>query len=241
MLLETQGGQTVFVTGSGLGIDPADIVVNYIKGNVILRTTGCAVLIPNAKLACVTSAGVGFGFVWHVSVDGAWARAPEEFTTSYNLPVVLDSQRQIGTNGLAVFELSGHNFGPAGTRTDRAYLYSPVDPAVVFYAHQCNVVADTSIVCSVPDGAGTTLLWTVVIGGQASAAPTVAYPVPQISSVLCNPAPCGALNTSGAETGWYCTAPTLVRSGIPACRIICAAVTAARVSCSCNRRPPANA
>jgi IPT/TIG domain len=97
--------------------------------------------------------------------------------------------------------LYGHDFGPLGTTVDRAYLYSPSDAGIVFDAADCTVsVADTTIICFTPDGAGTDLLWSVVIGGQKSSARTVAYAAPEIHSFACSPSPCDTLDTTGGDT-----------------------------------------
>jgi hypothetical protein len=104
----------VVLTGIGLGIDPRDLVVNYTNGAVTLMTTHCAVVVSNHELTCVTAPGVGYNFTWNVSVDDAWVRAPAQFTARYNLPVVLDSQREEVPGSADVFWLSGRDFGPAG-------------------------------------------------------------------------------------------------------------------------------
>ncbi len=202
-IMAAVGAQTIILRGQWLGIDAHDIVVACTNGNVTVNTSICTVTVPNEELSCRTSPGVGYGFVWLVHVDGALSAAPPQFTSSFNLPTVLDSAHVTrGCNATtAVFTLSGRDFGPVGTPVERAFLYSPSDAAVIFDATNCNVtVADTTIVCDIPDGAGTDLLWSVVIGGQKSSARIVTYSVPEIHSVTCSPSPCDALATTGGDT-----------------------------------------
>ena len=194
------GGQAVVISGTGLGIDVDDVVVTYSNGNTTIVVTGCVVSSPNLVLTCATSPGAGFGFVFCVNVAGATSCAPDAFTARYNAPVILDSVLVASSNGGDVVKLSGRDFGPVGTRVDQAFLYAPDDPTVVFYAAECGVFTlDTTIVCSAPDGAGANLLWAVVIGGQQSAVQTVAYAIPEITSVSCHPSPCSALDIMGDD------------------------------------------
>ena len=194
-LMAAIGGQVVVISGTWLGIDVDDVVVTYSNGKTTIAATRCSVSSPNLELTCATSPGVGFGFVFCVKVASATSCAPDAFTARYNAPVILDSVRVARD----VFRLSGRDFGPVGTHVD-AFLYSPSDTAVVFYAAECGVrLNDTTIECSAPDGAGANLLWEVVIGGQQSAAQTVAYAIPEIASVSCHPSPCSALDTLGDD------------------------------------------
>ena len=199
-IMASVGAQVVTLRGEWLGIETQDISVSCSNGRVTVNATGCTVKTPNEMLTCLTSPGVGYGFVWSVGVDGAF-RALPNVTSSYNVPTILNSARLPGANGTDTFELYGHDFGPIRTTVDRAFLYSPSDAAIEFDAAACNVsVADTTIVCSVPDGAGTDLLWSVVIGGQKSSARTVAYAVPEIHSFTCSPSRCDNLSTTGGDT-----------------------------------------
>lgn len=194
------GSQIVTLRGQWLGIEQRDISVSCTNGNVTVNATKCTVEIYNEVLACLTSPGVGHGFVWSVSVGGVVGTL-HNVTSSYNVPTVRNSARVARVNASDVFELYGHDFGPINATVERAFLYSPSDAAIVFDAAECNVsVADTTIVCSIPDGAGTDLLWSVVIGGQKSSAPTVAYAVPVIHSFTCSPAACDNVTTTGGDT-----------------------------------------
>lgn len=206
LVMSAAGGQPVLLSGTALGIDVADITVSYTNGKASHLAVDCSVLTPNQVLSCKTAAGVGAGFVWSVTVDGTANAAPAPLASKYNGPTILGAELVVsngvgGENGHPFYQLTGRDFGPIGTPIDRAFLYSPIDSRVVFYAQQCNVtVADTVMLCAVPEGAGNNLLWTVVIGGQASAAPTVAYAPPAIISVSCLPSPCDALATTGGDT-----------------------------------------
>ncbi len=199
--MATGGAQIVTIRGMWLGIDTRDINVSCTNGRGInVNATGCTVTTPNEMITCLTSPGVGYGYVWSIGVDGVFSSLPD-ITYNFSVPTILSSARIAGANGTDTFEVYGRDFGPVGTTVDRAFLYSPSDAAIEFDAAECNVsVADTTIVCSIPDGAGSDLLWSVVIGGQKSTARTVAYAVPEIRSVACWPSRCDNLGTTGGDT-----------------------------------------
>ena len=209
-LMDARGGQSVAIRGSFLGLaeSPEFVAASYSNVNASHTAAACYVSIDGVEITCRTVPGVGYGFTWTVVVDGVSAASPEGATTRFNLPVILDVQRitsgcapQPGFSAYA-YRITGRDFGPAGKNTvDAAWLTLPSDTRATFASPNCTVVTDdTVVVCEQPPGAGTALVWTLEIGYQLSAAPTVTYDIPVIEDIECTPSPCNALNTIGGDT-----------------------------------------
>ena len=204
-VMATAGGQAVLLAGADVGLFGTPVGAVYSNGNATHTAAGCAVTAEGASVQCVSAPGVGRGYTWTLLVDGAPAAppaAPGAALTSYEAPVILDAARA-ARGGQWVHVLAGRSFGPrGGANVTRAWLTLGRDPAVVFTAAPggCAVTrADVELTCGEPLGAGANLFWTVEIGWQLSAAPTVSYDAPAVVGVECAPSPCGALSTRGGD------------------------------------------
>ena len=205
--MAARGNEAVLLTGAFLGLEesPEYVSATYSNGNSTYNATSCRVTSANSVVVCNTAAGVGTGFVWTIEVDGASFRlAAPAASTLYNIPVVQDVARIVGgaNGGGILWNISGREFGPLWTPIDRAWLFLPSDSRATFYVRPsgCIVTAADSVVqCEEPVGAGANLVWTLVIGGQFSASPSVTYDLPLVSSVSCAPSACNALQTIGGD------------------------------------------
>ena len=206
-LMDARGGQIVALHGEYLGLreNPEYVRATYTNGNVTYTAAVCRVIDDSVEVRCSTVVGVGRGFVWSLIVDNVTAVAQAGTETQFNLPVILDVKRVISqrlSSSIAyAYKISGRDFGPVGTAVTSAWVTLPSDPRATFASPNCSVAADDSVVlCEQPNGAGAALVWTLVIGYQQSAAPTVTYDLPSIERIECDPSPCDALETVGGDT-----------------------------------------
>ncbi len=207
--LSTAGGDVVFLTGAYLGYagSPAVVTARYwspVDGWAFRLVVCATVASPggggSAVVQCASAPGAGTGFMWAVSLDGGES-APAAAPLAYNRPIILDVATAAGGGGGVV--IAGRDLGPVGTRyLGRVWLTLSSDPNVTFTAARCNVtVADSEVVCDMPEGCGGNLYWTLAVGGQLSALPTSSYAPPRVANISCAPSPCSALSTlPGVDT-----------------------------------------
>ena len=198
--MAARGGQVIVITGDFLGLpeSPEIVRASYSNGNTTYAGEHCRVTVPGTEVKCDAVAGVGSEFVWTLSVDGAAATGLDAM--HYNIPVLQEIVR-IDVMGSHVYRIHGREFGPLGTVINRAWLTLPSDLRASFTSPGCRIItADTEVECEEPIGAGGSLVWTLIIGWQLSAAPTVTYDLPVVHNITCAPAPCDALRTVGGDT-----------------------------------------
>ena len=185
-LLETYGGDEVWINGSNLGPDlPVNpLVVTYQNKDLsnlagsVFSAIQCQMVVPHESLRCVTVPGVGFNHTWRVKVGGQWSNQTEEFFTSYKRPVLgpLDNATAflfdaMGTPGGDVLVLNGTNFGPNVSSNVIQVTFHNKEltdlAGAVYEAVSCSMVAaHTMLLCFTPPGVGYNFTWTVTMGHQ---------------------------------------------------------------------------
>ena len=185
--MSTRGGDDVYLYGTAIGILPEDITASYSNGPLSFLATNCRVTTPGVLVVCSTSAGVGAGFAWRVSVQGVASNASSSLV-SYDLPIVTDFAGPGAENALTaggqLVTISGNQFGPAGNTYITRVQYQPVGYAILFDAVGCSVsIAHSQITCRTGRGAGTRLNWLIVIANQSSTTPSTRYAAPAITNI----------------------------------------------------------
>ena len=114
-LASTVGGQLVTVEGSQFGTVAANRIdsVTYGPTGEEYAATNCDVVQDHSVIQCTTVAGVGGDLRWVVNIAGQTSQTP---TTNYAPPIVtgvrVSSNSSLpATDGGAVFEILGRNFG----------------------------------------------------------------------------------------------------------------------------------
>jgi hypothetical protein len=177
-------------------------------------------------LSCLTAPGTGKGYSWAVAVAGQSAPVFAA-NTSYAPPVVTDFQpmtagvadiNSFSTASTERVQISGSNFGPAYVDGSTFVSYQltlaapvtaynttiPTDSqnhVAPFVPTGCIMtVQHTQLLCNMARGAGAGLVWTVVVDGQSSSSPVIAYGLPVIATVRdSNGLPIASASTSGND------------------------------------------
>ena len=167
------GGDSLVLSGQNFGLTGAKV---WVGGQA------CVVTAQNhVHITCTLPAGTGGDHAVLVMIDGQTA-APLSF--SYGAPVIAAIQpSEVDTTG-GVILITGKGFGPSGATVDVA-------------GESCDVVeqTDSTVLCSLPAGAGANHPVTVAASGLVSAAHAVSYGPPAITSVLPGKAVGGATLT----------------------------------------------
>ncbi|KAL3659516.1 hypothetical protein V7S43_015506 [Phytophthora oleae] len=154
--IQTCGGDTIIVTGTGFGCQScANITVRYKNG--------------------LHSSGAGKFFQWQVSIDNQESALTSTISTSYDLPEIWEVMgfKDVLTAGGTVFQLRGRNFGPdAAVYVDPVVEYS-FDNVTVLRAVNCkrkytDPATHNLIECVSVSGSGAFHSWRVIIEGQTS-------------------------------------------------------------------------
>ena len=180
------GTATVTITGSGFG--PAgDGTATVTAGPY--STTSCTVVSDSTASCYVVGAGASIPVTFVVSGRTATGTV----TLTFNRPVIQSvsaSPTLMATAGGDAITITGTNFGPSTTSGSQpvsaTYVTTTANqPTATFTATGCSVVSQTTITCRSGPGYGRDLSWTVVVGGQASAASSslTAYSPPTITSM----------------------------------------------------------
>ena len=183
-ILQTDGDETVHITGTNFGIKygsdtalKSNVKVTYgrldkDRATQWFTATGCAVdsaATANTLIVCKSAAGFGEKLVWNVEVRRESTGASEgladtSLTTSYATPTITSIELQGGgaadnlnTRGDTQLVLTGTNFGSAGSLEG----YYTADPAAGWYhAKNCMVtVAHTKATCNSVAGIGQDMVW----------------------------------------------------------------------------------
>ena len=174
--ISTSGGNVLTVTGMNFGPPtsaPADVSLTY--GGAPFVATGCNVPLssPHTTLICYSAAGVGRLLGISVTVGGQTVTSAS-FSVSYAAPTVSalygPGTALVETTGGVTIGILGTNFGPIDSRFSPNASYTRAG-SQVYAALSCRTtVAHTNIECVIAEGTGTGYSWTVVVGGQTSAA-----------------------------------------------------------------------
>ena len=180
----------------------------------IMRSCSCASEMPNV-VNCVTSPGIGKNLLMRVSASGSGASVVTN-AVSYGAPVITGYTRldnasimQLPTTGGVRVRITGRNFGASidTTRFRAAYETRIRQVATEFGTvlttdrrqivrfnvptSQCTMTTPhRELTCTVGSGAGTDLIWNLMIGFQNSSLPTTSYGQPQVL---------GLTNVNGGE------------------------------------------
>jgi hypothetical protein len=218
-LLETFGGQEVWLNGSNFGpMEPHNPMVVMYQNLQLDNLAGsplfaheCRLVVPHSAIRCTTIAGVGHNQSWHVQVGKQWSNQSLEFVTSYFIPVMHewanpDDTHALGSPGAERLLINGENFGPlVSTNVIAAAYHNPLLVNMAgsyFHAVQCEVtIAHTQIACLTVEGVGYNHTWALVVGHQGDDTSTVlqtSYHIPELSG-WANPELASGLATRGQE------------------------------------------
>ena len=216
--------QVLRLTGTGFGPIPysssSQSAVTYGSGSQY-AATACAVVVNDTGLVCTSVPGFGTASAVTVAVSGLSFTSP---VLGYAPPcltrVTITGVGAVGGNtvGGDAVVITGHNFGPVGSRVDFAVYGAGVavgsNPfaasGVLYHAVNCSVhVAHVQVTCATAPGVGAGLVWALSIAGQpaglcAGAAPsdvTTRYAPPAIVSVSVAASTDAAAGTAATEGG----------------------------------------
>ena len=166
-------GTTLDYVMYGAGVIPG--VSPFVSSGVVYTAASCSVSVAHVTIRCLTSAGVGSGLVWSVSIGGQVSGLCSDVSTyavnissSYGAPVlssvtVVDSPDapagMLQTEGGSVVHLYGRNFGPPGAAT-----FAVQGVISIFSVH----VNDSLGILVLPVGTGVHKSVTVYVGDRAS-------------------------------------------------------------------------
>jgi hypothetical protein len=220
--LDTRGGETILFNGTGFSTTTS-VSATYTTGNagdIIYQATNC-LKVNNNFLSCRTAPGVGANLAWTVKADNIVVPSLSSLTVSYKAPVVTGVStniNQLNTDGTTSDGLSVVFTGLPGTfPPNSTYPISIRYGASLEYS--CDILNNgiesiTTLRCKPAVGFGTTLSWSLSIGGQittssaySSSWPLFGYRRPAVTSIApaCAPTPCtptfalNALDTAGNE------------------------------------------
>jgi hypothetical protein len=184
---QTVGGETVLLRGDNFA--PLTAVAPprawYSNGVYSYNATNCAVL-DATTISCRTVPGIGKDFVWTLWWDDRRpALVSGSLAASYEAPTVLSVVGHTGmaTTGADQVTITGLNFGPPGTPVTVRLLGATQQYSCLQVLNASD--SHTVVRCNPGDGAGTSLPFVVVVGGQ-TITPALwlwSYAPPVISSI----------------------------------------------------------
>ena len=191
---DTRGDERVHIHGRNFGrvLGPDDTVTYGPTGTEFVASN-CNITVYHREVSCDTVEGVGDGLIWSLVVATQPSESP---TTNYGLPEVLwfdgPAARNAGSDGSELIILHGRNFGPplglgVDERNHSMYLervvYGPNGDD--YEAEGCEVKSHTEMYCWTIPGTGSSLRWTLTVGGQQGepSLNTSSYAPPMISSI----------------------------------------------------------
>ena len=206
--LRTEGGETVVLSGDNFGPLSSVVLPGSTAGDITAEVSAaalnkclhvaCRVVTAHTVLHCTTTAGVGAGYTWAVSVAGQPSGAAPQLT-GYHPPqlerVFGDGAFGSPTEGGSLVYVAGRYFGPpasADAGAGRACTTTGVvhDPAVAinvtygtpdpaapatdlarhFTALDCQVETPHRLLgCTMGQGTGRNHFWRASVAGQATA------------------------------------------------------------------------
>jgi hypothetical protein len=168
-LLDTRGGEVVRLRGSNFG--PPELSVQFpVIAEYGSFSAACTVVVPHVEVECVSAEGVGAGHTWVVIVGGQ-SSAPSTNVTSYRPPVLANvtAPPLLLTEGGEQVVLFGNFFGSGAEIPNVTFQSATSD--VVYSATFCAMTTPhTQLTCFSAPGVGASLAWTLMVGGQRSAA-----------------------------------------------------------------------
>jgi hypothetical protein len=189
-VMPTTGGTTVEISGDffgPIGSSPSpSAVYGKFSGSIASLNRiprSCVVVIAHTLLRCSAGEGSGAGLVWAVNAGGQYSNVLRNVSTSYSPPSI---QQYSGagvtadTTGNQGVNISGVNFGPAGTPIN---LITYGATGSEFTAKNCRLIVPHILIsCDTVVGAGTSMSWVAYIDGQRSVSPTTTYLPPLVES-----------------------------------------------------------
>ena len=182
--LDTAGGQSITISGSGLGGHACNTVSgtysNGAGGLGPYPLTGCvhgAGAAYASTLVCLTSPGVGTLLAVSLTVDGTTSASNVSYGSSgsqvlgYRPPVLTGVSGNVRSNptlGGSTLILLGSQFGPVASPVDYV-AYGPGNSSNWMFrlgAGACTVTSFTRIACTMMTGAGTNYSLQASVGGQ---------------------------------------------------------------------------
>jgi hypothetical protein len=215
VLISTGGSPNLLILGHGFGRTARRLAAESATAAsaVVVSTFGylgtehvavCSVLHPNTVIGCDVPEGIGSGLTWRVTVDrwttvraGKFGYFAPNITSVMKIGVPADARYQVlSTAGADKVNVTGSNFGPAGTIVTLQYGTAAYPPR---YRSSCVVLppGHTVVTCSTTEGYGTALGFQLIVGAQRSPVfvdTPVKYEAPRILEVT---AP--ILNTEGGQ------------------------------------------
>jgi hypothetical protein len=178
----TRGGELITFTGVDFGFGHR-VNASYCAGKRCYNATGC-VVVTSQMITCRTAPGWGTDLMWTVTQDGILIPSVV-VSTKYAAPKIDNVQLQSGaitTNGGAIFNISGSNFGPNDTTIDIRYgLNQEFAMERIFANHEY-------ITARLQQGCGANLPVSVRVGVQSSLSTNLAltsfsFPPPGIKGL----------------------------------------------------------
>lgn len=196
--------------GYGRHIVSATLNVTYGNGPYQYVAQQCHMDWSGTEMTCIAPPGVARDLRWSVNLNGfPGILSPPGVVLNYNPPVLyniisLYNLTHVSpSRGLALFNVTGINFGPAYLHGLLWVHYSPVaHPAIVFDAN-CTVLEDHYVLsCLTGPQAGNHLYWTINVANQISQVPHTSTALPVVESVVILEVGLGThVNASGATVG----------------------------------------
>jgi hypothetical protein len=197
------GGVTMTVEGQRLGLRGRDAVsLSLTNGPLTFQSEDCSVAVDLVRVLCTSPPGAGKGFTAALLVSGAVSTvAPgAEFVFDYAIPVITQLL-PLGdaTQGGFAVRVLGKNFGPVALHAVTQVFCKPSGLALTIPVDCDVVVDDVELACTVGEGVGGQLQWTVVVANQSSVAARTSYLPPVLSGIAVGVAGSPTLlNSSGA-------------------------------------------
>ena len=173
----TTAGEPVLVNCTDCGPAAAVVTLRYGRTPAEHGVQACTWVVPQVQLRCATTAGVGSGLVWQLTVGGQSSDAFNGSAVHYAPPTITAvAAPRLDTGGHDIISLTGTNFGPAGTSelvvTYAVNLTAASGGSVALYtATNCTTGATTphtGITCNAAPGVGCNLTVAVAVAGQGS-------------------------------------------------------------------------
>ncbi len=187
VLLQTEGGQLMVITGQFFGrASPSYLSVVEAHGDIagrVLRAVNCRVTVDNVEVQCTTPSGVGTGYRWSIVV-GDQRSLPYAVAMSYLPPVItsagVDGGRLTRTAGGSLLSFVGANLGDDLSAVVITWNGAPMPS--VYYERNFRELRVRTLA-----GEGANVTVTLWVGGQQAVLPGdsqwLVFKAPSLASV----------------------------------------------------------
>jgi hypothetical protein len=152
----------------------------------------CCVVESDERMVCRTTQGTGLNHAWTIRVGGQWSTV-NKAGTSYGQPIIVSydnfpsqlvpNVNDFNTTGGEPVVIVGKNLGHLLWKIEFVSYGMLSDEEFHLDTTTCVLQnAHTMLRCYMAPGAGVQMTWRVVVDGQASVYPTIAFGPPQVHS-----------------------------------------------------------